>query len=198
MKNTVITINHEYGSGGREIAELLAKRLNIPCYNSGIIDEMVANKSGLPIETISQWEERRTPSLLYNLYADTMSEPVSDKIFLIKSEIIRNLADLESCIFIGNCADYILRSHDNCINIFITAPFDKRVERVSNIYKETQDNARVYLKRKDKRRTDYYNYFSSEKWGDKKNYQIILDSSLGYDNLVNGLYELLCTYFNKD
>lgn len=191
MNNIVITINHEYGSGGKDIAVALAKKLDIPCYDSMAIDKMAAQKSGLSVDTMAQWEDRRTPSLLYSLYTDSVKEPVSDKIFLTKSEIIKECANTQSCVIVGNCSDYVLREHKYCINIFIYAPFDNRADRVANVYKEAQGNTRSYLKKKDKRRADYYNFFSSEKWGDRNNYHIMIDSSFGFDNVVNALYSLI-------
>lgn len=191
MNNIAITINHEYGSGGRDIAVALAEKLNIPCYDSMAIDKMAAEKSGLSVDTMAQWEDRRTPSLLYSLYTDSVREPVSDKIFLAKSEIIKECANTQSCVIVGNCSDYVLRGQENCINIFIYAPFDVRADRVANIYKEDLGNARTFLKKKDKRRADYYNFFSSEKWGNRNNYHIMIDSSFGLDNVVNTLYSLI-------
>lgn len=191
MNNIVITINHEYGSGGNDIADALAKKLDIPCYDSAAIDKMAAEKSGLSVDTMAQWEDRRTPSLLYSLYTDSVKEPVSDKIFLAKSEIIQECANTQSCVIVGNCSDYVLRENDHCINVFIYAPFDVRAKHVADIYKETVSNAHSYLKKKDKRRADYYNFFSSRKWGHRSNYHIMIDSSFGIDNAVNTLYSFI-------
>ena len=124
MSQVIITIGREYGSGGREIGEKLAKKLNIPIYDKEIITESV-KRSGFCQEIFETYDEHSTPSLLYSLAMGSfvMDQQISlpDQIFLEQFKTIRNLADKGSCIFIGRCADYVLEEKDNLISIFIAA-----------------------------------------------------------------------------
>ena len=157
MKHFVITISREYGSGGRLIGQALAKRLGIDFYDKEIIN-MLMEESGFTRETVEEWQEKKTSSFLYNLYMSTQERPLSDQIYLAKTKVVSQLADKSSCVIVGNCGDYILRERDDVLSFFFYAPLEERMERVRTVYGENPDNMPNYVKKIDKRRSDYYNF----------------------------------------
>ena len=187
MKNFVITISREYGSGGRLIGEELAKRLGIGFYDKEIIN-LLMEESGFTRETIEEWREKKTSSFLYNLYMSTQERPLSDQIYLAKTKVINDLADKGSCVIVGNCGDYILRDRDNVLSFFIYAPLDERLERVRTVYGENPENSQVFVKKVDKQRSDYYNHFTMNRFGDYKNFDACLNTTVGLD-LVTDIIE---------
>ncbi len=186
----IITISREYGSGGRLIGEQLAKDLNIPFYDKELI-LLAAKKIGLSEEYIQRTEQTKSASFLYNLYMTSQVLPMSDQIFLTQSKIIQEMAQEGPCVIVGRCADYVLRDYDNCLNLFIHAPMDDRIKRVKEEYKDTGTaNMEDYMKKQDKKRSSYYNYFSQNKWGNVKNYHLSINSSsLGLTNTTNIIKE---------
>lgn len=180
MKNFVITISREYGSGGRLIGEELAKRLNIGFYDKEMIN-LLMEESGFTRETIEEWREKKTSSFLYNLYMSTQERPLSDQIYLAKTKVVNDLADKGSCVIVGNCADYILRDRDNVLSFFIYAPMEERMERVRTVYGENPENSQFFVKKIDKQRSDYYNHFTMNRFGDYKNFDACLNTTVGLD-----------------
>lgn len=176
----VITIAREYGSGGRLIGEKLAKSLDIPFYDKELI-LMAAKKSGLSEEYIRRTEQIKSASFLYSLYMTSQVLPMSDQIFLVQSKIIRELADKGPCVIVGRCADYVLRNMDNCLNVFIHAPIDERIRRAVDEYQDESSNMEEYIRKQDKKRSSYYNYFSQNKWGNVHNYHLSVNSTLGIE-----------------
>ncbi len=176
----VITIAREYGSGGRLIGERLAKSLDIPFYDKELI-LMAAKKSGLSEEYIRRTEQIKSASFLYSLYMTSQVLPMSDQIFLVQSKIIRELADKGPCVIVGRCADYVLRNMDHCLNVFIHAPIDERIRRAVDEYHDESSNMEEYIRKQDKKRSSYYNYFSQNKWGNVHNYHLSVNSSLGIE-----------------
>ena len=176
----VITIAREYGSGGRLIGERLAKNLGIPFYDKELI-LMAAKKSGLSEEYIRRTEQIKSASFLYSLYMTSQVLPMSDQIFLVQSKIIRELAEKGPCVIVGRCADYVLRNMDHCLNVFIHAPIDERIRRAVDEYKDESANMEDYIRKQDKKRSSYYNYFSQNKWGNIHNYHLSINSILGIE-----------------
>ncbi len=174
----VITIAREYGSGGRLIGEELAKSLGIPFYDKELI-LLAAKKSGFSEEYIRRTEQIKSASFLYSLYMTSQVLPMSDQIFLVQSKIIQELAEEGPCVIVGRCADYVLRNNPNCMNIFIHAPLEERMRRASEEYGETAANMEDFVRKQDKKRSSYYNYFSQNKWGSAKNYHLAVNSTLG-------------------
>jgi len=154
----VITIAREYGSGGRLIGEELAKSLGIPFYDKELI-LLAAKKSGFSEEYIRRTEQIKSASFLYSLYMTSQVLPMSDQIFLVQSKIIQELAEEGPCVIVGRCADYVLRNNPNCMNIFIHAPLEERMRRASEEYGETAANMEDFVRKQDKKRSSYYNYF---------------------------------------
>ena len=180
MNNYVITIGREHGSGGHMVARKLSELLGIPCYDKEMIT-LAAKDSGLSEDIIKMHEQKKTSSFLYSLQMSVQTLPISDMVYIAQSNVIKNLAKSESCIIVGRCADYILKDFDNCFNLFIYAPFEHRMERVRDHYGCTEKNIERYITRKDRERADYYQFNTHMKWGNYKNYDLMLNSEAGID-----------------
>ena len=191
MENRIITISREVGSGGRTIGRKLAEKLGIPCYDAELIQRIV-EKSGYPADFVKEKGEDAAGGKLSMFMVDRRLGPThQDTLWKVQSQVITELADKESCVIVGRCADYILQARADCLTVFIHAAFDKRVARVVNEYGEREDKAEKRLKDKDKRRMSYYNYYTNKKWGQADNYHVCLDSGeLGIDKCVNLLAQL--------
>ncbi|MBQ6624843.1 MAG: cytidylate kinase-like family protein [Clostridia bacterium] len=186
-KNLVITISREFGSGGREIGERVAKELNIPFYDREIILKTAEN-SGLSEEYIEKEEQKVTSSLLFNLSAGGKQEfpALADRIFISQSGAIQEYAQEGSCVIVGRCADYILKENKNCLNIFVHADKYFKLHRIMTKYGLDQNEAEKKIKETDKRRSRHYRFYTSQEWGDASNYHVCINSGkLGIDNAVN-------------
>lgn len=198
----VITIGREFGSGGREIGMALAERLGIKCYDKELL-ALAAKDSGMSEDLFINHDEKPTNSFLYSLVMDTYSMgystssyidmPLNQKVFMAQYESIKNLAQNESCIIVGRCADYALKDMPNCYTIFIKADIDAKIKRIMRIYNIPEDKARDMIVKTNKKRANYYNFYSNKKWGDSRGYDLCIDSSeLGIDGTV----ELIMSYVN--
>lgn len=179
-KKNVILISREYGSGGRGIGEKIAKELNIPFYDKEVI-RMACQESGFDVSLFENIEEQSKHPLSYflSMYSATMTPSdlsLNDKVFLVQSKVIRDLAK-DSCVIIGRCADYILRDYDNVLRVFIHADMEDRIARVIDEYKDEDDNIKEKIRRIDKNRATYYNYYSNRRWGNLENYDLSLNTS---------------------
>ena len=196
----VITISREYGSGGREIGEKLAAELNIPYYDKKLID-LTAAKSGLDSELIGGIEESVTEEISHNAltcayYRGNIfaydGTPESDSIFSAQSSVISSLADAGDCVIVGRCANAVLKSRCDSFNVFIHAPIESRIKRVTEQYGVKTDDAESLINCVDKVRADYYKHYTGDTWGNNSNYHLSLDSSeLGVDGCVNVILEAL-------
>ena len=182
----VITISRQFGSGGHEVGEKLARRLDVPFYDKALI-AMAAKQSGLSEEVFAHADEKATSSLLYSMVMGSYSfgarvpgineMPINDKLFIIQSDIIKKAAAEGPCVVIGRCADYILREHDNCLNVFVHANKEERIRR-SIAKKDCEERkAGDFVTKKDKQRANYYNFYSNKRWDDLQNYDITIDTS---------------------
>ena len=195
MANKIYTIGREFGSGGREVGEKLAAKLGIKPYDKELLQQ-AAKDSGFCEEIFENHDEKPTNSFLYSLVMDTYSVsgysaapfldmPLNHKVFLAQFETIKKIAEKESCVIVGRCADYALSDNPDCINIFIHADLDVRIKNVSRNLNITENKARDIINKTDKQRASYYNYYTSKKWGDSKSYNLSLDAGkLGTDNCV--------------
>ena len=195
MANKIYTIGREFGSGGREVGEKLAAKLGIKLYDNELLQQ-AAKDSGFCEEIFENHDEKPTNSFLYSLVMDTYSVsgysaapfldmPLNHKVFLAQFETIKKIAEKESCVIVGRCADYALSDNPNCINVFIHADLDVRIKNVSRNLNITENKARDIINKTDKQRASYYNYYTSKKWGDSKSYNLSLDAGkLGTDNCV--------------
>ena len=199
-KHFVITIGREFGSGGREIGMALAKKLGVKCYDKELL-AITAKESGLSEEILKSLDERPTNSFLYSLVMDTyamgystssyIDMPLNQKAFMAQYDTIKSLADQESCVIVGRCADYALKDRDDCYTVFIKASMDAKIKRVSRIYDLSEDKAKDLIVKNNKKRANYYNFYANRKWGDSRTYDLCLDSSvLGIEKTV----ELLASY----
>lgn len=195
MANKIYTIGREFGSGGREVGEKLAAKLGIKLYDKELLQQ-AAKDSGFCEEIFENHDEKPTNSFLYSLVMDTYSVsgysaapfldmPLNHKVFLAQFETIKKIAEKESCVIVGRCADYALSDNPDCINVFIHADLDIRIKNVSRNLNITENKARDIINKTDKQRASYYNYYTSKKWGDSKSYNLSLDAGkLGTDNCV--------------
>ncbi len=204
MKKFVIAIGREYGSGGKEIGEKLSEKLNVKCYDKELIT-LAAQEGDFCEEVVEYNDERRTGNLLYNTAVDNGNYgyvnqytilPLNHRVFLAQFEAIRKLALKESCIIVGRCADYALAGQADCISVFIHASdMDFRKERVKTyVDKPFKDDRKLvdFINKTDKKRANYYNYFSNKRWGDSRSYDLSIDSSrLGIDQTVDLIIEYL-------
>jgi cytidylate kinase len=189
MANHIITIAREYGSGGRIIGERLAKALGFAFYDKELIS-LAAKESGYTESFVQAEEQKRSSVFLYNLFNGISEDiPAPEKIFIAQSNIIQNIANEHSAVIIGRCADYVLKDHPYTIKIFIHAPLRFRINTVRVEYGELVDDYTEYITKMDKTRANYYNYFTQAKWGKAQNYQLCLDSSIGFDTSIRVLKE---------
>lgn len=183
MEPLVITVAREYASGGSEIAEAVADKLGIPLYNKELIT-LAAKKSGLSEEAIAASENQRSGSLIYSLYMMGNTMPLADQVYILQSNVIKELAARESCVILGRCGDYVLRERPNVLRVFIYAPLAERIRRAKSRpgAKDMADRLwEVQLSKHDRARASYYNYYTENRWGEAKNYDLCLNAALGQD-----------------
>ena len=181
--NKIITITRQYGSGGREIGEKLAEKLGVKFYDKELITR-AAKESGFAEVAFERAEEKATNSLLYsiamgmNAYGSQdfgfSSLSIDDRIFLAQSNIIRKVAAEGPCVFVGLCSVYFLILESVMVSLFLQASLDFRIDRATKLYGITKEKAAEEVLKYDKRRANYYNYHTSEKWGSIGNYDLVL------------------------
>ncbi len=183
---SIIALGRQYGSGGREIGEKLARLMNVPFYDRELI-ALAAQKSGIAPETYASIDETATNSLLYALstgafmfsshFTSSVDLPLNDKLYILQNKIISEIAEKEgSCVIVGRCADYILRNNPNCVSVFVYAPLEQRIERIKKKDGITADAAESKIVKTDKRRANYYNFYTNREWGDISNYELAISS----------------------
>ena len=194
-KNLVIAIGREYGSGGYEIAKKVADKLGIKMYDKELVS-LVAKNSGMSEDILHEVDETATNSFLYALssgaFAGTSvlssgiaSLPITDKAFINASQIIKEIAEKEPCVIIGRCAESILAGREKLLTVFIHADMEKRIKRIEETENKTRDEAIALIKKTDKKRAAYHNYYSDTRWGARNAYDLCLNSGLGIDVLVD-------------
>lgn len=193
MKNRIITISRQFGSGGRTIGKQTAAKLGIPCYDHELI-EKIAEESGLAKEYIAERGEFSSHgSWLANVLSDRdyNGHSLQDTLWSIQRKVILDLAEQGPCVIVGRCADYILKDTADCLMVFIHSDMEKRADRIVNQYGEQSDSPEKRLKDKDKRRASYYNFYTDRKWAALQNYDITLNSGvLGIDKCAEILADL--------
>lgn len=193
MKKFVITIGRSYGSGGRMVGMKIAEDLGIKCYNSELLIE-AAKESGLCHEVFEKIDEKPISAFLSFSAGkyDSGEMPLNHKVFLAQMQTIKRIAERESCVIVGRCADYVLKDYDNVINVFIHAPLEDRVQRVIERDNILPGKAEKRVKRIDKERANYYNFYSTKRWGVADSYDICLDSSrFGIDGCAKIIEDLI-------
>ena len=192
MKNRVITISREFGSGGRTIGKKVAEELGIPCYDSELLQK-IAEESGFNEEYIKDTGEQAPGGFIASAFSHRASgHNNADYLWTIQFKIITELAEKGPCVIVGRCADYILRDTADCLRVFIHADLKFRAERIVKVYGEREESPEQRLKDKDRRRAAYHRFYTDMKWGHAQNYDITLNSgTLGIDRcaeIIKGLY----------
>lgn len=185
MKNRIITISREFGSGGRTIGKKVADELGIPCYDNELLQK-IAEESGFSENYIKNTGEYAPGGLLASAFSHRGSGPNNaDYLWEIQYKLITELAEKGPCVIVGRCADYILRDKANCLRVFVHADMDFRAKRIVDVYGEREESPEQRLKDKDKRRAAYHRFYTDMKWGHAQNYDITLNSgTLGIDTCV--------------
>ncbi len=196
MKHPVIiTIARQFGSGGHEIGRRLAEKLGIPCYDKELLIH-AAQESGLSEEVVAYFDEKPTSSLLYTLStgAFSMSDsgimnytmPVNQQVFQAQFDAIRALSEKGACVIVGRCADYVLQNYPYLVSVYIHADLDSRIARVSEHDGITPQEAKTRIARSDKKRANYYNFYSGKKWGTAAHYDMCINThAVSYKNAVD-------------
>lgn len=206
MEKIIITIGRQLGSGGKKIAEKISERLHLPIYDKKLL-EAAAIESGLDATVFESADERESDSFLGGLFSihGSLSNFLSgngscmesDQLFQIQSEAIRNIAQRESCIIIGRCAEYVLREHPRMTSIFITADSNDRIRRIARKERCSEEEARELIERGDKKRRSYHDYYATTHWGDAASYDLCINSSLlGIDGTADYICNFVRSRFN--
>ena len=193
-QNIIITIARQFGSGGHEIGRRLAEKLDIPIYDKELITH-AAEESGLSEEILHYFDEKPTNSLLYSLSTGSYSMsdggvvnyslPVNQQVFQAQFDAIRSLSEKSSCVIVGRCADYVLEKHEGLVSVFLYADLNDRMARVAEYDHISLPEAKNRINKSDKRRANYYNFYSGKKWGMAGTYDLCINTSvIGYDNAV--------------
>jgi cytidylate kinase len=179
----IITIGREYGSGGREIGELLAKKLGLPFYDKEILT-LAAKNSGICEELFENHDEKNMPSYLFSLFPGTdalaggeAELPLNHRIFLAQFETIAKIALEGPCVMVGRCANYVLKAQPNLVSVFMYGNVEARIERIMRVDKLAYDQAKERVRKMDKQRQGYYNFFADGNWGHRSNYHLMLNTT---------------------
>ncbi len=189
----VITISREFGSGGRTIGKEVAKKLGYEYYDKEII-EKIASESGLSKSFIEENAEHAPGTNIFS-YAfvgrNENGESISDYLWKAQCKVINDIAEKGNCVIVGRCADYILLDRIDCLHVFVHADMEKRIDRIINLYGETNEKPEKRIIKKDKKRKANYKYYTDRTWGMSQNYHITLDSGvIGIDKCVDVICDL--------
>jgi len=207
MANKIaITIGRQFGSGGREIGLRVGEILGIKTYDKELI-HMAAEKKGISADYLRRVDEKATNSLLYTLAMGSsiygarhvgIDVPINDQLFITQTEIIQNAAEEGSAVFVGRCADYILRDHPCRISVFIYADKEARIHRIAKRHELSRQDAIDLMNKTDKRRTGYYNFYTGKKWGKFENYHLSVNSSLlGIEGTAQMIADIAKIYMSE-
>lgn len=191
MKNRIITISREFGSGGRTIGKETAAKLGVPCYDQELIEKLAEESGFAPAYIQEQGEYAPYNGWLNALTGRSNDLTNQDQLWVLQRKIILELAEKGPCVIVGRCADFILRGEADCLTVFIHADMEKRAERIVKVYGERPETPEKRLQDKDKRRASYYQFYTDMTWGDARHYDVALDSGrLGIDKCVSTLVSL--------
>lgn len=193
MKQGIITISREFGSGGRTIGKAVAQKLGIPCYDAELIAEM-AKQSGFAEDYVREAGEYAPGGLLNSMFTNRANGPTNEDIlWQIQCNIVTRLAKKGPCVIVGRCGDYILRDRPDVLKVFVHADMAFRAKRIVEVYGQREESPEQRLKDKDKRRSTYYRFYTGRKWGQLDTYDLMLNSGvLGIEKCT----ELICTIFD--
>ncbi len=203
MPKLIITIGREPGSGGKLIAEELSKLTGFPIYDKELINE-ASKESGVSKEFFEKMDEKVSHSTvggLFGLRNSLMDQVFSsnylsnESLFKIQSDVIRKIAEEKPVIFVGRCADYVLKEKDNIFNVFISAPKEDRIKRMAERGNLSEQKAKELVEKMDKRRKSYYNYYSNKCWGQANSYHLSINSSkIGIKESAKLIYGIIKTW----
>ena len=190
----IITVGRQYGSGGREVAKKLAEIMNVSFYDKELLAE-ASKDSGICKEVMETYDEKQGKRGFFSMMGNIQGRmdpagmylemPLNHRIFLAQFDTIRRIADQGPCVIVGRCADYVLRDHENVLNVFIKASMEERVKRISRLYELDPMKAEESIRKADKQRATYYNYYATGTWGDVSNYHLTMDTGVqGIDGAV--------------
>ena len=183
----IISIGRQIGAGGLGVARRLSQEFGLKVYDKELLSE-VARESGLDESCFAQRDEHSSRGMrtaiqgfrsilgMYNR-AGTNTVMTEEQLFKIQSEVMQNIAAKEDCIFVGRCADYILRNEPRLVTIFIAADLESRVKNLMRVGGKTEEEARRMIEVGDRKRADYYNYYTFKKWGDSASYDLCINAS---------------------
>ena len=193
-----ITIGRQPGCGGRLVGRELADRLGIAYYDRDNIIDLVAEDTGLAAETVTGLMERKTSSFLYDMATVAQMNPLEEQVFLSKNRVINELADKGSLVLVGSCGDYILRERENLLKVFLYGSPKQRIDRIVDLYHDYDSLTPQKLKSIDKKRADYYRFFTSGKWGEWSNYDLLMNTDLGLDPVTDMLEHIARVRFGGE
>lgn len=209
MEKIVITIARQYGSGGRTIGQMLSKELNLHYYDKELM-KLASDDSGINEALFVKADEKLKSTSLFriakNVYNGELISPEkgdefvsNDNLFNYQAKIIKQLAEEESCILIGRCADYILKDYDNVLSVFIHAPKDFCMQEAAKKINLSGKELERFIAKTDKHRADYYKYYTGREWTDARNYDLCLDSSkLGFERCVEEIRSYMKVRFGSN
>lgn len=189
---TVFTIGRQFGSGGRIIGKMLAKELGIPFYDKELLTE-AAKESGISEELFESLDEKPTSNFLYSMVMGsyTYSQAgagtgmtINDRLVQAQMKAIEDIAAKGGAVIVGRCADYVLRNHPRTVSVFVHAPINERAQRAAIDYGMTERNITDAIRKIDKKRSSYYNFYTDKNWNAVDSYELVLDSSIGFDKVV--------------
>jgi cytidylate kinase len=199
-ENLIITIGRQFGSGGREIGRCLADSLGIPYYDKELL-ALAAKESGLCAEVFERADERTSDGMAHafaigapfiGFYTPRVDVLSNDSLFKLQSDAIRKLAQQESCVIVGRCADYILRDYPGCVSFFIHDNMENRVRRIIERSSVSEEQAVELISKTDKSRAAYYDYYTNKTWGMASSYDVCIDAStLGLDNTIEFIKDFI-------
>ena len=205
-QNIVITINRMYGSGGRTVAEMLSKRLNIPYYDKDL-SRLASDESGISEALFNQADEKVKNGLgLFKgkkykgelLTPESKGFTTSENLFNYQAKVIKDLANEESCVIVGRCANYILKDYDNVLSVFVHAPMEFCLEQAALKKSLPLDELEEFVLKTNKQKENYYKYYTGSEWSDARNYDLCLDSSkLGFDRCVEEIISYMKVRFGE-
>jgi cytidylate kinase len=189
----IITVGRQYGSGGREVAKKLAEVMNFAFYDKELLAE-ASKESGICQEVMENYDEKQEKRSFFSMMGLQgrmdpagmyLEMPLNHRIFLAQFDAIRKIADKGPCVIVGRCADYVLRDHETVLNVFIKASMPERIKRITKLYGLDPMKAEEAIRKADKQRATYYNYYATGTWGDVANYHLCLDTGvLGIEGTV--------------
>lgn len=194
MKNVVVTIARQYGSGGKTVGEMLAKEMGIPCYGENLL-KLASEESGIHERLFMQLDEKLQNSPLLRMTTDVYtgelippdsSEFVSAKnLFNYQAKVIKHLAETENCVIVGRAADFVLKDYPNVISVFVHASEEFNLARAMERNSMTESEMKKFIAKTDRYRADYYKHYTGREWTDARNYDLCLNSGkLGFEKCV--------------